>query len=187
MTFDCESETSSNDGDRRSLWLVTVGMILAAAMCRLIPHPPNLTPIGAMALFGGAVFVDRRLAYLVPIAALMLSDLLIGFDRSMVYVYGAMLAITALGSLLKNWRRQPIAIVAGSLGASLLFFVVTNFGVWLSSGWYGHTLPELARCYVQAIPFFGNTVLGDLLFSGLLFGSWAVVESRLLLPQAADA
>jgi hypothetical protein len=164
-----------------NLWWICV-MILAAALFRMLPspeyRPPNLAPIGAMALFGGAAIVDRRLAFAIPLAAMLISDLFIEFDASRLWVYGAIGLITLLGRTLQNHRRQPMAVIGGSLAASLLFFVVTNFGVWLMSGWYTHTVSELARCYALAIPFFHHTVAGDLLFSGLLFGAFAWLESR---------
>src|SRR5690606_34320158 len=164
-----------------NLWLIGV-MILAAALFRALPspeyRPPNLAPIGAMALFGGAAIFDRRLAFAIPLAAMLISDLVIGFDASRLWVYGAIASITLLGRTLQKHRRQPLAVVGGSLAASLLFFVVTNFGVWLMSGWYTHTFSELGRCYTLALPFFRSTVAGDLLFSGLLFGGLALLESR---------
>lgn len=164
---------------------LVAGMILAAALFRLLPHPPNFTPIGALALFGGAALANRRLALLFPLMAMFLSDLFIGFDKSRLWVYGSIVLITLLGRSLQN-RRRPASIAAGSLGASVLFFVVTNFGVWLTSGWYTHTVSEFVRCYAMAVPFFGNMLFGDLVFSGALFGGLAFLESRVLSPAAAS-
>jgi hypothetical protein len=175
-----------------SLWLIG-GMILVAALFRMLPspevRPPNVAPIGAMALLGGAAITDRRLAFAIPLVAMLISDVLIGFDGSRVWVYGSLVLITLLGRLLQNRRRNPAAVGLGSLGASLVFFILTNFGVWWSSGMYGHTFSELIRCYVMAIPFFGNTVVGDLAFSGALFGGLALVESRIpsSVPASADS
>jgi hypothetical protein len=164
-----------------NMWLIG-GMILAAALFRALPspefRPPNVAPIGAMALFGGAAILDRRLAFAIPLAAMLISDLFIEFDASRLWVYGSIVLITLLGRALQNHRRQPLAVIGGSLAASLLFFVVTNFGVWLMSGWYTHTFGELVRCYALAIPFFHYTVAGDLLFSGALFGGLAWLETR---------
>lgn len=171
-----------------NLWLIG-GMILAAALFRALPspeyRPPNLAPIGAMALFGGAAIADRRLALGIPLLAMLISDLFIEFDASRLWVYGAIALIALLGRALQNHRRQPMAVIGGSLAASLLFFVVTNFGVWLMSGWYSHTFSELVRCYTLAIPFFRYTVAGDLLFSGLLFGGLAWQESRAIATAAS--
>lgn len=163
------------------IWLIG-GMILAAALYRLLPspeyRPPNFAPIGAMALFGGAAMADRRLGLLFPLLAMLISDAFIGFGTSQFWVYGAIGLIAILGRSLRSHRRQASWILAGSLGASLVFFVVTNFSVWLMSGMYTHTFGELIRCYTQAIPFFGNTVAGDLVFSSVLFGGLALLESR---------
>ncbi|MGD9853613.1 MAG: DUF6580 family putative transport protein [Planctomycetaceae bacterium] len=161
------------------------GLIVAAAAVRLIPPPPNITPVGALALLAGATLGSRVLAMLVPLTAMLLSDIGIGqlygsgfgWHRSQLFVYGAFVLIALLGRLLQHDRRNPVRIVAASLTASALFFVVTNFGVWLMSGMYSLTPAELIRCYVQAIPFFGNTVVGDLAFSTLFFGGLAFVET----------
>ena len=159
-------------------FILVAGMILAAAAFRLIPHPPNFTPICAMALFGGAALANRKLAFFVPLLAMFLSDLFIEFDPSRVWVYGSIVLVTLLGRALQTRRRNPAAVVAGSLVGSTLFFIVTNFGVWAMSGWYELTASELVRCYVSAIPFFDKTLLGDLLFSGALFGGLALLEAR---------
>ena len=165
---------------------LVAGMILAAAAFRLVPHPPNFTPICAMALFGGAALANRKLAFFVPLLAMFLSDLVIGFDPSRVWVYGSIVLVTLLGRALQTRRRNPAAVVAGSLAGSTLFFIVTNFGVWATAWGYTHTASELVRCYVSAIPFFDKTLLGDLLFSGALFGGLAWFEARQTASVAAS-
>lgn len=178
---------------------VVLGVAMAVAATRLLPHPPNFTPLGAMALLAGAILGRRWLALLLPLATLLISDVAIGlgagigveggpafgFYRSQLLVYGSFLLITLLGRTLRNHRRSPIRILGASLGASVLFFVITNFGVWLSSGMYAHTPAELVRCYVQAIPFFGNTITGDVLFSMLFFGGLAYFETFVLGERPA--
>jgi hypothetical protein len=153
----------------RSLILATV-LILVAAFSRLIPHPANFTPLAAMALVGGA-YLDRRFALAVPFAALILSDAIIGFHSLMPYVYGSFLAIGGIGLLLQG-RKRPLPVLGASLASSVLFFVVTNFGVWISgSGMiYPRTATGLAECYTLALPFFRNTITGDLVYTALLFG-----------------
>jgi len=178
---------------------VLIGVAMAVAATRLLPHPPNFTPLGAMALFAGAMLGRRWLALLLPLAALLISDIAIGlgagigvasgpgfgFYRSQLFVYGSFLLITLLGRTLHNHRRSPVRILGASLSASVLFFIVTNFGVWLSSGMYAHTPAELVRCYVQAIPFFGNTITGDLVFSTVFFGGLAYFEKFVLGDRPA--
>ena len=152
--------------------------IFIAAALRLVPHPPNFTPIAAMALFGGAYFGRRALAFAAPLGAMLLSDVVLGFHSAMPYVY-ASVALTVLIGWALSRRRTALRVAGASLAASLLFFVITNFGAWLSGGLYPPTLSGLAACFVAAIPFFQNTVAGDLLFSGLLFGGFALLEYKL--------
>jgi hypothetical protein len=155
--------------------LVLLSAILVAATLRLVPHPPIFTPIGAMALFGGAYLGRRWLAFAAPIGALLLSDLVLGFYHGMVTVYATVALIVLVGWVALS-RVSPIRVGAAALASSILFFVVTNFGMWLFSGFYPLTAAGLADCYVAAIPFFQNTVAGDLFYSGLLFGGFALLE-----------
>ncbi len=153
------------------------GMIFLAAASRLIPHPPNFTPFAAMALFGGAYLSDKRLAFGLPLAALFVSDAVLGFYHGMIWVYGSFALIVCLGLQLQSRRRLlPIAGVA--LAGSVLFFALTNFGVWVGGGLYPRTLGGLGACYMAAIPFFQNTVAGDLLYTALLFGGFAFAEKK---------
>jgi len=158
-------------------------MILAAAASRLVPHPPNMTSITAIALFGGAYFSDRRLAFLVPLSALFLSDLILGFYRHMEVVYVSFALIVAIGLWLQK-HRTVLPIAAAALGSSLLFFVLTNFGVWVFDALYPKTVEGLIACYVAAIPFFQNTLLGDLLYTAVLFGGFALLERQ--IPKLRD-
>jgi hypothetical protein len=168
----------------RLRFLFLVGMILAAAASRLIPHPPNFAPIGAMALFGGACFADKRQAFLVPLAAMFVSDLAIGLlsgDLSLglhgliPVVYGSFVLIVCLGFLLRG-RRKVVPIAGAALASSVLFFVLTNFGVWALGSFYPKTWEGLVACYVAAIPFFHNTLLGDAVYATVLFGGLALAE-----------
>src|SRR5437899_383883 len=119
----------------RTRFLVLGGMILAAAASRLIPHPPNFSPITAMALLGGACFVEKRWAFVVPLAAMLVSDVLLGFHRLMPGVYGSFALIVCLGFWLRS-RRAALPIACAALAGSLLFFIVTNFGVWALGSMY---------------------------------------------------
>ena len=169
--------------------LAILSAIVAAAALRLLPHPPNFTPIGAMALFGAAQLGRRPLAIAAPLGALLLSDLVLGFYSGMLIQYLAVALIVLLGwALLRRVTAMRVGLAA--LASSVLFFAVTNFGVWLQSGMYPLDLAGLVACYVAAIPFFQNTLAGDLFFSGLLFGGFALLERlvpalRLRKPQAA--
>lgn len=163
---------------------VLLAAVLAGAFARIVPHPPNFTPIGAIALFAGAQLADRRLAFGVPLLAMLLSDAVLGFHAGMPVVYTCFVAIVLLGRWLRN-HRQPGTIVIASLLASALFFVVTNFAVWAMADFYPKTLAGLADCYVAAIPFFQNTVAGDLFYVGILFGGLALAERRWVVLREA--
>lgn len=143
-------------------------MILAAAASRLLPHPNNFTPIAAMALFGGAYLRDWRAAFLVPLAAMFLSDLVIGLHPFMPVIYGSFAAIVCIGFWLR--QRSTIGRIAlASLAGSLLFYLVTNLACATSL-----SLEGLLKCYVDGIPFFRNMLLGDAFFSTVLFGGFAI-------------
>jgi hypothetical protein len=164
---------------RKPRFLVLISLVLIAAASRLIPHPPNMTPIAAVALFGGAYFSDKWLAFLVPLTALFLSDLALGFYHHMEIVYLSFAFIVAIGLWLHK-HRGALPIAGAVLVSSVLFFVITNFGVWALDALYPKTWYGLVACYVAAIPFFRNALLGDLLYTGVLFGSFALLER--LLP-----
>lgn len=165
--------------------LAILSAIFVAAVLRLVPHPPNFTPIGAMALFGGAYFGRRALAFAAPLAALLLSDAIIGFHSGMAFVYASVALIVLIGWAVQT-RMTPFRIGAAAVLSSLLFFIVTNFGVWLSGGMYPQTLAGLMACFVAAIPFFQNTLAGDLVFAALLFGGFALVERRVPMLRAQE-
>ncbi len=152
--------------------LAPVAMIAAAAAARLLPHPPNVTPLAAIALFAGAC-LPRRLALVIPLAALFLSDLVIGLHDQMPVVYGSFALIVLLGRLLRA-RRRALPIAAATLCGSIFFFAATNFGVWAFGSLYPRTFEGLLACYVAALPFFGGTLLGDAFFSAALFGGLAL-------------
>ena len=154
---------------------VLLGAILSAAALRLIPHPPNFSPIDAMALFSAAYLGRRALAFVAPLGALFLSDLILGFYPGMWVQYLSVALVVVLGRLALR-RIGPLRIGVAALASSILFFAVTNFGVWLLSGMYPKTLVGLEACYVAAIPFFQNTLAGDLFYSALLFGGFAMLE-----------
>lgn len=156
--------------------------VLIAALLRLVPHAPNFAPIGAMALFGGT-YLGKRYAIALPIVAMFLSDLFLGFDSfsSRLTVYGTFILIGLIGLWLRE-RKSFQNIVLASLAASVLFFVTTNFGVWAFGTIYPKTLEGLSACFVAAIPFFRNTLAGDLFYSGIFFGSFELA-SRFALSR----
>jgi hypothetical protein len=175
-------------------FITLLGIILSAAAMRLVPHPPNVTPIGAMALFAGAHFAAKRTALLVPLAAMYLSDLALGFfvydfgwfHRFMPFVYAGFVVTVCLGLLIRR-RLTPLAVGGAALTGSALFFVITNFGVWLVSDLYPKTAAGLVSCYVAAIPFFRNTLAGNAFYTLVLFGGFVMAQryAPVLREQAA--
>jgi hypothetical protein len=160
--------------------IALLSAIAAAAALRLVPHPPNFSPIDAMALFGGAYLGRRALAFVAPLGALLLSDAILGFYSGMEFQYLSVALIVLVGWVALS-RVSPLRLAAAAVASSILFFAITNFGTWLTSGMYPHTLTGLGACYVAAIPFFQNTVAGDLFYTVLLFGGFHIAE--LLAPR----
>jgi hypothetical protein len=160
--------------------MLVVSIIIAAALSRLLPHVPNVTPITAVALFGGAYLADRRLAFLVPLAAMFVSDLILGFygPGEMASVYLSFALVVALG-LWVSQKRSALRIGSAAIGASLLFFVITNFAVWAFGTLYPKSGGGLIECYIAALPFFRHTLAGDLSYTLLLFGGFALLERNL--------
>ena len=150
-------------------------IIVLAAATRLIPHPPNFTPIIAMGLFGGAYIHNRSLAVIVPIGAMFLADLFLGFHSTIYFVYGSLLLVTMLGMILiKKIKMKNCTIAA--LSSSFLFFIITNFGVWLTSSYYPKNIEGILACYTMALPFLGNTLAGTLIYSSVMFGGYELLK-----------
>lgn len=159
-------------------FFVVVTMILAGVMMRLIPHWPNFTPIAAIALFGGTFLKRKDLAFLVPVVAMLLSDMVIGFHSTMLPVYLSFIAIVGLGLFLQS-RLTVVNTLSASLAASTLFYLVTNFASW-SSGImpYPMNIAGLMQSYIAGLPFFFNGVMGDLFYTSVLFGALYLVTAR---------
>lgn len=168
--------------------LLLIGIILLAALSRLLPHPPNFSPVEAVALFGGAYFARRAMAIAVPLLAMLISDLGLGLINGGLYseyflsagfllVYACIAASTVLGFALRG-RVSGFRVAGFALAGSILFFLVTNFGTWLGSTLYPQSAAGLAAAYVAGVPFFQNTVLGTLFYCGVMFGSFAWLRQR---------
>jgi len=161
--------------------------IFVAAMFRLIPHWPNFTPVAAIALFGGAYLGRKWLAFLIPFAALFFSDLIIGFYSYMPAIYIAF-GLTVIIGMLMARNIKITTVIGASLGSSILFFLVTNFAAWLGNPLYAQSFAGLMQSYVAGLAFFNdggygisfflNELVGTLFYSGLLFGSFYLVQQR---------
>lgn len=153
-----------------------MGLILGAVVVRLaMAGIPNVSPITALALFTGAYLADRKLAMLIPLVAMFIGDLVLGLHNMMFFVYGAFALIAFVGVFIST-RVCGHVVIAASLVSSVLFFLVTNFGVWMLSGYYPMTFEGLLTCYTAAIPFFQMTLMGDLFFVGIMFGLFMALE-----------
>jgi len=154
---------------------VILSLIILALLARLLPHPPNFAPIAAIALFGGNKFDNKWLAFCLPLLCMVLSDLVIGFSSVSVFVYLSFMLISLIGIKSKKINNTVI------LSSSLLFFLVTNLGVFFLG--YPHTIEGLVSCYVLAIPFFVNTLVGDFVFTYALKFSFSGVKKFGLITQ----
>lgn len=156
--------------------LIITAIVFIAAFSRILPHAPNFSIIGALALFSGAFFQNKYLRYVVPLTAMILSDIVIGFHSTMPFVYGSFILISFLGKYLSK-ELKVMRMVRFSILASLLFFMITNCGVWLTSTMYTKDLSGLMMSYYMGIPFFRNTLLSDLVYSFTLFYGFSFIEN----------
>ena len=150
--------------------ITILSMIVLAVITRLLPHPPNVAPITGIALFAGCNIKDKNLAFMLPLLCMFVTDLFLGFHMIMPFVYLSFMCISYIGISSKKINNGTI------LGSSLLFFLVSNFGVWYLG--YPNTLAGLVSCYTLAIPFFVNTIIGDLFFTHSLNYSFSKLEER---------
>ena len=146
-------------------------IIIFGVICRLIPHPPNFSPITAIALFGGLNFSDKRIAFSIPLIVLFLSDLILGISVINLFVYTGFLTIVFLGTKIKSIKFGNIIL------SSFIFFLISNFGVWIIG--YPKNIEGLILCYTMAIPFFGYSIAGDLFFGYLFKFSFSKITSIL--------
>ena len=143
-----------------------LAIILLAVVVRLIPHAPNFAPIGGLALFSGSHF-KKKIALTIPLAAMFISDIFLGFHKTIPYVYLSFIIIALIGSLINKDKWQTL--LKASLVSSVIFFLITNFGVWATGTMYQKNLGGLLQSYVMGLPFFRNTILSDLFYSFSFF------------------
>jgi hypothetical protein len=172
------NEVEINNSEKRDFVVRTIlvfAIIVLAAALRLAPHPWNFTPVGAIALFSGAMMRDRRLAVLFPILVMFTTDAIIGFNKLSPLVYASFLISVGIGHFLSR-KRNVLRIGGATFLGALQFFLITNFGVWAFLNSYPRTLSGLVGCYLAGIPFFWNTLAGDAAYTTLLFGGFALAE-----------
>jgi len=169
--------------DEHGIWIyprsaLTAGVVLASAALRLVPHPMNFAPIGALALFSGAYFSTKRAALAVPLLSLAAGDLITGYHRLIPWVYASFLVSVAIGFWLRRKRSLP-RITAATAAGAIQFFLVSDFALWASGiGTYARTTHGLIACYIAGLPLVGNTLAGDAFYGALLFGGMALAEKR---------
>ena len=165
----------------RNRLLLGIFLVALATLMRIVPHPWNLTPVGAVALFSGACFERKRWSFFIPLAAMFVGDTVIGYHSLMPVIYATFALIVCIGLLLRDRRNSPVAVGAGAVASATIFYLVTNFAVWLTLGTYPLTPAGLVGCYVAGIPYYGTMLAGDLVYSALLFGTFVWAERRVLV------
>lgn len=165
-------------------FVVLTAMVFAAALTRLIPHYPNFTAVGAMALFGGAYFSKKYLAFIIPLAAMFLSDIIIGFYAGMWVVYLSFALIVFIGMQIGG-QKKPGRVLLASVSASVSFFLITNFALFPPNSMYPQNLTGIVESYIAAIPFFHYTLLGDLFYVGILFGVFEIARVKFPMLEKA--
>ena len=166
---------------KNSVYLA-LGLVALLALSRLIPHPPNFTPILGMAVFSGAIISKRYIAYLVPLAAMLLSDLYLGFHASMPIIYFSLALCVLIGTIIESRVSILNSFLSISLGV-LLFFLITNFMVWYGSGMYELSISGLMTCYLMGLPFLQNTFISSILYGMGAFLIYDILNKRTVFTK----
>jgi hypothetical protein len=170
---------------------LAIGLMLISALGRLVPHAPNVTPLGGSCLFAGSR-IAGWLAWLLPLTVMLITDPFVGgFRMTSIAIYAAFLINVWIGRrFVKNIT--PVRVGSAAFACSLQFFLLTNFAMWVESSMsasplYPANFQGLAACYIAALPFWGRTLAGDLLFSGAIFGLYELLKSRIVRERSATA
>ncbi|RKY32680.1 MAG: hypothetical protein DRP68_03510 [Candidatus Omnitrophota bacterium] len=151
--------------------LTAILLIIIVVISRILPHFPNFSPLVAVALFSG-VYIRKRYAFLIPLGVYIISDLIVGLHDVVIFTWSSILVIYFIGYFLK--RRTFWSVFVWTIFSSILFFIITNLGVWIM-GWYPRTFSGLIQCYTFAIPFFRTSLISDLMYVGVLFGVYELI------------
>lgn len=162
------------------VFIVTL-LVVIAVMSRLLPHAANFSPIAAIAIFCGALYGQKWYAYIIPMAAMFVTDLFLGLHPAMLAVYVSLALVVFLGTKVAG-RMSFINTVASSIVAAVLFFLITNLACW---GLYTYTWAGLVECYTMGLPFFRMTLLSNVVFSAIFYGVYYIVNSRVLASKRA--
>lgn len=164
--------------NRRTQIIFVATLIAVGAFTRLIPHAPNFTAMGALALYGGWALRKPALGLAVSLGVLFLTDLVIGLYPGMEWTYIGLMSMVLVGSVTPS-RMSVFSFAASGLGGSVLFFLLSNIGAWITLDMYTKDLPGLMMAYTSSIPFFGNFVLGTLFFGALALGAHIAARKRI--------
>ena len=157
--------------------MLAICLLVLGILSRLVIHSWNFTPVIALALFGG-VYLKKKQAIILPLILFAVTDMVLGFHQVMFFTWGSVVLIAAMGLWVQK-NKSFKTILGGGLASAVLFFVVTNFGVWLVSGMYPLTMAGLAECFTLAIPFFRGTLLGTFVYGFVLFGVYEIIAARI--------
>lgn len=164
--------------------MLAFSLIVIGVISRVIFHEHNFTPVLAIALFAGT-FLTKRQALIVPLALFVAADLIIGFHSTIIFTWGSILLITAIGMTLRK-NRTRVKTAGGALAAAVLYFVVTNFGVWIMYETYAKTFSGLIECYAAAIPFFRNTFFSTFIYTFVLYSGYELAAARIKRTRYAS-
>lgn len=153
--------------------MLAISLIIIGILLRFVPHAPNFTPVAAIALFSGA-YLNKKYALLVPLTLMILSDLFVGFHNVILFTWGGFMLTTFLGFWIKR-HKNAFAIASISVFSSILFFIVSNFGVWIM-GWYPRNLTGLIDCYIMALPFLRDFTIATLSYTAIFFGAYELIK-----------
>jgi hypothetical protein len=163
--------------------MLAIGILVLGTFSRLFWHIPDFTPVLALALFGGA-YLRKKEALILPVLLLGVTDVILGLHSTMIFTWGSVVLITLVGFWLKS-KKTPTCILAGSILSAVIFFVITNLGVWIVGGIYERTFSGLVECFVMALPFFHWSLISTLLYAVILFYGYEFCAVRLKKTQFA--
>jgi hypothetical protein len=169
-------------------YLLAITLIIIATLCRIYQPIYNFAPVVAIGLFSGYIFRQKNMAIIITLLASFVGDMLISyinkyplFHNSFVFVYLSYILITLFGNKLNNSKLEWNKVAIFGISSSLVFFVITNFGVWLMDSIYTKNISGLIECFIAAIPFYKNSFISDLIYIPLIFGSYAILTQRKML------
>jgi hypothetical protein len=162
--------------------IIVSGLIILASIWRLVHIDFNFSPVYAIALFSTAFISDKRISFFLPLLVMLISDYFVGYHNTMVFVYGSLVLTGFLGLYLKE-RFNPLNLLLTSVGCSVIFFVVTNFGHWYMTDMYSKDLTGLLLSYEMGIPFYKNTLLSSVIYSFVLFYGMVLIDRTMLKTE----